>query len=150
MIQTISRWVCVARPRHPGPDDLDQVLATLPDNFTVRTVGAARFVLGPTGAHVVAVDDGSEDAPCPRPHASLVRDALADRVTWVPFVHAMLVTERTDLLPGDPVPRLMPGALVDGPTTLDDPARRRLVDTLADGVLDRVSTIPAGGHPLSA
>ena len=143
----------MARPRHPGPDDLDQVLATLPDDFTVRTVGAARFVLGPTGAHVVAVDDGSEDAPATLAHiASLVRDALADRVTWVPFVHAMLVTERTD--PCSPATRvppvLMPGALVDGPTTLDDPARRRLVDALADGVLDRVSTIPAGSHPLSA
>lgn len=143
----------MARPRHHGPDDLDQVLATLPDDFTVHALGAARFVLGPTGAHVVAVDDGSPDAPATLAHiAGLVRESLADRVTWVPFVHAMLVTDRTDPCPPATrvPPVLMPGALVDGPTTLDDQARQRLVDALESGVLDRVSTIPAGSHPLSA
>lgn len=143
----------MARPRHHGRDDLDQVLATLPDDFTVRPLGAARFVLGPTGAHVVAVDDGSPDAPTTLAQiAGLVRDALADRVTWVPFVHAMLVTERDGPCPPATrvPPVLMPGALIDGPTTLDEPARQRLVDAVTSGVLDRVSTIPAGSHPLSA
>ena len=143
----------MARPRHTDPDDLDQVLAALPEGFTVRPLGAARFVLGPTGAHVVALDDGSRDAPETLAHiAGLVRDALADRVTWVPFIHAMLVTERTDPCPPATrvPPVLMPGALLDGPTTLDGPARQRLVEAVASGVLDGVSTIPAGSHPLSA
>ena len=143
----------MARARHHDPVDLDQVLATLPAGFTVRPVGAARFVLGPTGAHVVALDNGAPHAPDTLAHiANLVRDALAQQVTWVPFVHAMLITERTDPCPPATrvPPVLMPGALVDGPRTLDDHARLRLVEAVASGVLDRIPTMPAGSQPLSA
>lgn len=143
----------MARPRHNDIEHLDRVLHALPDGYDVWPVGMARFVLGPTGAHVVALDDGRRTAPDSLGHlANLVRDALAQHETWVPFIHAMLVTDRRSPVP--PATRVPPGmvraALLDGPPTLDEAVRLRLVAAVSHGALDPVPSLPAGSQPLSA
>jgi hypothetical protein len=139
-------------PRHHGPEDLDHVLGELPDAYTVRAIGSARFVIGPTGAHVVALDDGTEAAPrAVALLASVARSALADRVAWVPFVHALLVTDRTEPCP--PATRVPPGAiptvLLEGPPVLSPAELGRLVASVTEGVLDGLTAVapPAGRTP---
>lgn len=133
--------VGMAWPRHHGPDDLARALSALPDDVTVRPIGSAHFVLGPVGAQVVAVDDGTDDAARAVARlASVVRSALAESVAWVPFVHALLVTERPGPCP--PATRIEPSmllrAVADGPTTLApavlDPLRSAIVDGALDGL----------------
>lgn len=108
-------------PRHQDPEDLDRILDQLPAGFVVRAVGAAWFVLGPTGAHVVALDDGSEAAPRALARlASVTRSALAAEVAWVPYVDAFLVTEREQPCPPATrvPPRLIGRPLTDGPAVI--------------------------------
>lgn len=131
-------------PRHHGPEDLDRVLGTLPDDYVVRTIGEARFVLGPTGAHVLALDNGQADAPrAVALLASVIRSSLADQVAWVPFVHALLVTERDQPCPPATrvPPALIPGALVEGPPLLRPDELSRLVSSVEAGTLDDLTAV---------
>jgi len=55
----------------------------------VRSLGPARFVVGPAGAHAIALDDGRPAAAGEVGLlASVSRSALAEHVAWVPYVHA--------------------------------------------------------------
>lgn len=136
----------MAWPRRHGPEDLDDLLGALPPGYFVRPIGPARFVLGPTGAHVVAIDDSREAAPREVGRlASVSRSALAEHVAWVPFVHALLVTD--DDRPCPPAtcvpPRLIPGALVEGPAVLDADELARLVASVVAGALDGLESVAA-------
>ncbi|HYI62755.1 MAG TPA: hypothetical protein VEW93_13230 [Acidimicrobiales bacterium] len=131
-------------PRHHGPDDLDRVLDTLPDGYVVRPVGDARFVLGPTGAHVLALDDGGADVPrAVGLLASVIRSSLADQVAWVPFVHALLVTDRDEPCPPATCvpPGLVPSVLLEGPALLRPEDLRRLVASVQAGALDDLGAV---------
>ncbi len=125
-------------PRHHAPEDLARALASLPDGFEVVPVGGAHLVLGPTGAQIVALDDGVAETPRTVARlASVVRSALAEHVAWVPYVHALLVTDRDEPCP--PATRIPPTllvrALVDGPPTLQPSELARLVACIDDGAL---------------
>ena len=131
-------------PRHHGPEDLDRALTGLPDEVVVRPLGGAHLVVGPVGAQVVALDDGTPDAPRAIARlASVVRSALAEEVPWMPFVHALLVTDRPDPCP--PATRISPAlllrALSEGPVALDERILERLHQAIANGALDGLASV---------
>lgn len=119
----------------------------------MRPIGSAHFVLGPVGAQVVAFDDGTDDAPRTVARlASVVRSALADEVAWVPFVHALLVTERSGPCP--PATRIEPSmllrAVADGPTTLAPSVLEPLRGAIDGGILDGLTSVaPPAARPTS-
>ena len=134
----------MAWPRRHGPDDLARALAGLPDEITVRPLGGAHLVVGPAGAQVVALDDGSPDAPRAAARlASVVRSALAEEVPWMPFVHALLVTDRPDPCP--PATRISPALLLravsEGPGILDPTILERLRQAIDQGALDGLTAV---------
>jgi hypothetical protein len=134
----------MAWPRHHGPEDLARALEGLPDDVTVRSLGGAHLVVGPAGAQVVALDDGSADAPRAVARlASVVRSALAEEVPWMPFVHALLVTDRADPCP--PATRISPALLLravsEGPVTLDPAILDRLHAAIDGGALDGLKSV---------
>jgi hypothetical protein len=134
----------MAWPRHHGPEDLARALGGLPDEILVRPLGGAHLVIGPAGAQVVALDDGSHDAPRSAARlASVVRSALAEEVPWMPFVHALLVTDRPDPCP--PATRISPAlllrAVAEGPVTLDARILDRLRHAIAGGALDGLASV---------
>lgn len=138
----------MAWPRHHTAGDVDAALESLPEGWVVAPLGPAHLVLGPTGAQVVAVDDGSESAAHDLARlAGAVRSALAERVALMPFVHALLVTDRREPCP--PASRIPPSslarALVDGPPTLGPDDLGRLRQSIADGALRGVIAL-AGSH----
>lgn len=142
-------------PRHNGPDDLDCVLDALRDPYLVRPLGSARFVLGPSGAHVISVDDATSSAPRVLAHlATVARAALAEQTAWVPFIDALLVTGR--LAPCPPATRVPPemiaSSLVNGPPVLAPADLARLTSCVEGGALDRVAAEAPGlaGEPLPA
>ena len=141
-------------PRHHAPEDLARALSGLPDDYAVTSIGGAHLVLGPTGAQVVALDDGADDAPRAVARlASVVRSALAEHVAWVPFVHALLVTERHEPCPpatGIPAPMLL-RTIVDGPPTVQPPDLDRLLACIAEGALDGLSALaPSATEPVDS
>lgn len=131
-------------PRHHAPEDLTRALAGLPEGYSVTPISGSFLVLGPTGAQVVALDDGGDDTPRAVARlASVARSALAEHVAWVPYVHALLVTERTDPCP--PATRipatLLIRALLDGPPTIQPGDLARLVASIDDGALDGLGAV---------
>lgn len=142
----------MAWPRHHTAGDVDAALDSLPEGWLVTALGHAHLVLGPTGAQVVAVDDGSESAAHDLARlAGAVRGVLAERVALMPFVHALLVTDRRDPCP--PASRIPPSslarALVDGPPTLGPDDLARLRESIADGVLRGVTAMAGDPDRLS-
>ncbi len=139
-------------PRHHGLDDLDRALDGLPADHLVRNLGQARFVLGPSGAHVVSLDDGDPSTPQAVARlAAVVRSALAERSAWVPYVEPFLVTDRD--APCPPAtrvpPRLIPGSLLEGPPVLTAAELGRLAACVEDGALDGLDAVapaPRGSH----
>jgi hypothetical protein len=134
----------MAWPRRHGPEDLARALDGLSDEVTVRPLGGAHLVVGPAGAQVVALDDGSPDAPRATARlASVVRSALAEEVPWMPFVHALLVTDRPDPCP--PATRISPALLLravsEGPVALDDRVLDRLRRAIEGGALDGIAAV---------
>jgi hypothetical protein len=134
----------MAWPRRHGPEDLARALAGLPEEITVRPLGGAHLVVGPAGAQVVALDDGSPDAPRAAARlASVVRSALAEEVPWMPFVHALLVTDRPDPCP--PATRISPALLLravsEGPAILDPAILGRLRQAIDQGALDGLTAV---------
>lgn len=140
----------MAWPRHHAPDDLDGALDSLPPGYLVVPLGRARFVLGPSGAHVMVLDDGHPAAPRVVSRlASVIRSALAEQIAWVPYVDAFLVTDRREPCPpATRVPHgLIPRSLVDGPAVLSRTELERLVACVQDGALDGLGAVapsPAG------
>lgn len=134
--------------RHHGSDDLDRILGSLPDPYVVTALGRARFVLGPSGAHVIALDDGTPAAPSALARlASVIRSALAERIAWVPFIDALLVTERDEPCPpATRVPHdLIASALVDGPDVITPNDLARLLAAVREGTLIGLEAV-APGH----
>src|SRR4051794_27687645 len=81
--------------RRPLHDDLEACLHRLPDHFGTTSIGEATVVVGPTGVFVVMVHDGSsERARGLSRLAATVRSSFAERMAWVPFVHALLVDDQ--------------------------------------------------------
>lgn len=137
--------------RHHDQPDLAEVLTGLPSAATVHPLGPAHLVLGPTGAQVVVLDDGTADLPRAAARlAAVVRSALAERVAWVPFVHTLLVTEATAPRPPATVVSadLLVRALVEGPTTLQPTDLTRLVASIEEGALAGLDSLAPTGTPL--
>ena len=68
---------------------------TLPDDYLVRRCAEHWVIVGPTGLFVVGRSDGDPVASCQRAvaMAHLLRTRLADVLSWVPFVSAVLVAD---------------------------------------------------------
>ena len=75
---------------------LDLVLDDLPGDHRVIRVGEGRVVVGPTGAFLVAEAGRDVRAAARRVarSAASCRAALAGRLSWAPFVDALVVTDR--------------------------------------------------------
>jgi hypothetical protein len=92
------------------PIDVDTVLAALPACCAIGSSGDARLVVGPTGAFVLLPGGPDPLLSADRAGrlATTTRTALADHVSWVPFIDAIVVTS------GRP-----PGAVAATPIPLD-------------------------------
>jgi hypothetical protein len=122
----------------PNPaDHLDGLLDELAPIYTIASQGSARFVAGPSGVFVLvsAGDEPARAAEIAARLAAATRTALADHLSWVPFVDAVVVTDElghrrkanTETLPdGTPataVPLDMLGeVLVEGRPMIGDTA----------------------------
>jgi hypothetical protein len=73
----------------------DRVVMTLPDDYLVRRCADHWAIVGPTGLFVVGRSDGDPVASSQRAvaMAHLLRTRLADVLSWVPFVSAVLVAD---------------------------------------------------------
>jgi len=116
----------------------------LPDEFSVAPVGAAHVVVGPTGVYVIMAHDGSiERARGLGRLAATIRSAFAERMAWVPFVHAMLIDDheatiaQATVVPLD----LLPRVLTEGRATLEDETVRTILDLIASGALDGLESV---------
>jgi len=128
----------------PTIDELDRVLGTLPAPFMVHAVGSARFVVGATGAYLVLLHDGVEEARSVVRVAATIRSALAELMSWVPYVHPMLVTPHPVTAPQATVvsPERLFEVLTTGRPTLEDEILDRLAELLDGDFL-------AGFHSLA-
>ncbi len=85
---------------------IDAILDALPVDFCVACHGSLRLAVGPSGMFVLSTPPAQGPAE-PRALevvrlAAQTRGALADHLSWVPFVDAMLVTERGQQHVGSP------------------------------------------------
>ena len=86
--------------RRPAVEDPKLRLDALPSDFVVAPIGAARFIVGPTGAYIVLAHDGTPERPRALGRlAATIRSVLAERMAWVPFVHPLLVDTRSITVP---------------------------------------------------
>jgi len=79
----------------PNPaEHLDELLSELAPIYTIASQGAARFVAGPSGVFVLVSgrDDPSRAAETAARLAAATRANLAEHLSWVPFVDAVVVT----------------------------------------------------------
>jgi hypothetical protein len=118
---------------------IDEVLADLPSLCTVASAGEARLVFGPSGAFVLldGSDDPADSADRAGRLAASTRGALAEHVSWVPFIDAVIVTPRARN-GGDatPVPLdLLREVLVEGPPVIEPMALDTFRELLAHGRL---------------
>lgn len=76
-------------------EHVDGLLADLSSSYTVGSQGSARLVAGPTGVFVVVIggDDVGWAAELAARLAPATRSTLADHLSWVPFVDAVVVTD---------------------------------------------------------
>jgi hypothetical protein len=144
----------------PNPaEHLDGLLAELAPIYTIASQGSARFVAGPSGVFVLvsAGDEPTRAAEIAARLAAATRTALADHLSWVPFVDAVVVTDddghrrhrSTETLPdgtqATAIPFDMLGeVLVEGRPMIDDTALvvlNRLIRT------DRLAPWRAGFAP---
>lgn len=100
---------------------IDEVLGHLPAGHVRGRCGLARLVLGCNGGFVV-VPAGSEPEPAARLARRLVdetRATIADHLSLVPFLDALVVERSPRQLPGVPAVLvaldLLPDLLVQGP-----------------------------------
>ena len=117
--------------------DLEDVLTCLPDAFRVVAAGDDRVVVGPTGAFVVGDGGGNVPAAGARVAgiAERCRAILAVRLTWAPFVDALVVADRrvdhpaaASVVPG----RILLDTLLHGPLLLDDERVARIHGILVE------------------
>jgi hypothetical protein len=145
---TVTDWQRLSR-------EIDGALASLPGDFAVGSLDQARLVAGPAGAFVIIGYPGAD----PSPEAAVatinrlaadMRAALADQLSWVPFVDTLLVTS-TDLehvgggaavVPID----LLHDTVYEGRAVVDERALAVIRDLLRRGQLGgwRVGLVPVG------
>jgi len=131
--------------RRTARDALKSVLADLPAGFRAAPVGVSWFLAGPTGTFLVAAEEDLDDPVQVGRLATQVRTVLAQHLTWVPFVHALLVSDKNvtvhkaTVVPTD----MVRVALTDGRVTIeaatlekiDEVIERRILERLADPVV---------------
>jgi len=143
----------------PNPaDPIDRLLAELSPLYTTASQGAARFVAGPSGVFVLVSggDDLGQAAERAARLAAVTRAALADHLSWVPFVDAVVVTaagarNKAPSPPNDDVAAhatavpldLLGEVLVEGRRVIDDAAFRTINQLLRDEALSPWRTEPA-------
>lgn len=124
------RTTRTARTTRTRPPTLEGVLAALPDPITVYIVEGTYFVVAPSGLFVVAENpiDLAVGAAAAANGADRIRDTLATRLPWVPFVDAVVVSDRDgDGLPALTVPiDLVASTILGGPDVIDRPTLERL------------------------
>ena len=133
--------------RRSLPDELEACLKRLPERFDAIAIGPAWFVTGPTGVFVVMAHDGSiERARALGRLAATVRSALAERMAWVPFVHAMLIDDQSTPISQATVvpPGLLADVLTEGRVTLEVETLDTIAHLVADGVLDGLESVAPG------
>lgn len=121
-------------------DTLDR----LPQGFVIVALPGAWFVAGEPGVYVVASESeghgdesrGGDDEAVGR-LAARVRGVLAQHLSWVPFVHALLVAERrrpvpaATAVPGD----LLFDVLTEGRPSLGAETLGRIAELADRGLL---------------
>lgn len=135
--------------RRPARAALDQLLEALPERFVTESLGSARFVAGPQGTYVVGTAEGTgPEADGLGQLAAQVRSVLAQHLTWVPFVHPLLVSD--DPHPGSRVavvPRsLLVDVLTEGRESIEEDAVDRIHELVHRGLIGAIATRD-GGDP---
>lgn len=110
--------------------DLSHRVASLPDDYLVRRLGAHFAVVGPTGAFLVGRcgDDPAASASATCVLAHELRRELSEVVAWTPFVDPLVVAER-DISGLDCVVidiAMLEPALTHGATNLDETSLQQL------------------------
>src|SRR5215203_1949833 len=79
-------------------EHFDGVLADLSPMYTIASQGSARLVAGPTGVFVLVFggDDIGWATELAARLAPATRATLADHLSWVPFVDAVVVTAQDE------------------------------------------------------
>jgi hypothetical protein len=79
-------------------EHIDGLLAELSPMYTIASQGAARFIAGPSGVFVLVLGGDDVDRAAERAGrlAAATRASLADHLSWVPFVDAVVVTAPDD------------------------------------------------------
>jgi hypothetical protein len=119
-----------------GCDRVDRALAGLPRGALVAGAGDARLVAGDTGAFVLvpAGDAAAGAAERAARLAEATRDALADHLSWVPFVDAVVVVRPDEAAhgPATAVPLdLLVTVLSEGRHVIAAPTLARIAALLA-------------------
>lgn len=127
--------------------EITDCLARLPDTFGVTPIGLAAVVVGPTGVFVVLAHDGSpERARSLGRLAATIRSAFAERMAWVPFVHALLVDDQSTSVAQATVvpPDLLSEVLTEGRRTLEGETITHIATLIDEGVLDGLESVAPG------
>ena len=129
-------------------EELQNCLDRLPGSFGVTIIGPAAVVVGPTGVYVVMAHDGtSERARALGRLAATVRSAFAERMAWVPFVHALLVdvhassTAHATVVPPD----LLREVLTEGRATLEVETLDTIGNLISQGILGGLESVAPDG-----
>jgi hypothetical protein len=132
----------VLRPRQSSRTDLADLLGHLPEDYLVVPLRSAWFVVGTPGTYVVGDGASHDDSEVGR-LAGQLRAALAQHLTWVPFVHALLISDDLRAIPhATVVPRdLLLGVLTEGRRSLDDDTMRRIGELVGRGIIARVAPV---------
>ena len=123
---------------------LEDCLEHLPDGFGVQSIGPAHVVVGPTGVFVVLAHDGSlERARGLGRLAATIRSAFAERMAWVPFVHALLVDDQSTTIAQATVvpPDLLAEVLTEGRRTLEDETIATICELISSGALAGLESV---------
>jgi hypothetical protein len=130
--------------RRPAVEDPKLRLDALPPDFVVTPIGAARFVVGPTGAYVVLANDGTTERPRALGRlAATIRSVLAERMAWVPFVHPLLVDTRPLTVAQATVvpPHMLVDLITEGRHTLEPETFDRIRALVNEGALDGLESV---------
>ena len=133
--------------------NIDEALASLPGEFAVASNGEARLVAGLAGAFVM-VGVGGDTGPTEAAFmvsqlAADTRSALADHLSWVPFIDTLLVSlslDQTRMAPSTVPLDMVHATVCEGRQVVDDRALGVIRDLLRRGMLGDwlVGLVPTG------